>query len=87
MDLESDEDNQEIWGEIQPRKLTEEEKIKKKMWKLLNREFHEFKKSVRSKHYDPSDLKNKVGFLVNDYLKINVEEQDKLILLGFNRHI
>ena len=57
------------------------------MWKLLNREFHEFKKSVRSKHYDPSDLKNKVGFLVNDYLKINVEEQDKLILLGFNRHI
>lgn len=87
LSIESEDENHDIFGEILPRKLTKEEKAKKKMWKLLNREFHEFRLRARSKHYNPMDLHNKVDFLTNQYIKIHPSEQDEHQLIGFNKHI
>ena len=87
LSIESEDESHDIFGEILPRNLTYEERAKKKMWKLLNREFHDFRKRARSQHYDPMDLHNKVDFLTNQYIKIHPNEQDDYKLIGFNKHI
>ena len=40
---QSEEDLDDIWGYIDPMKLTEEDRAKNYIWRLLGREFHEFR--------------------------------------------
>ena len=54
---------------------------------LLREDLVGFRRRARDKKYDPMELKNRISYMVGNYLEIDHSEQDLKKLVGFNKHM